>query len=478
MPFDLEYWPGWLTAVWAIYIVLLGGWIVLQKRTPVATLSWILALAALPILGFVIYYYFGPQRLTRYRMRRARSRAALSAQDAMAQSRLLNGNMPRRWLALARLGAATCDAPLSNVQSLELLTGGRAKFQRLLSDIQQARHHIHLEYYIYTNDHTGTELLEALTAKAREGVVVRLMIDALGSASAHRRFLRPLLEAGGRVAWFHESRVGRRLRPVINFRNHRKIVVIDGCIGYTGGINVTDDGHEDRSEHAFRDVHLRFEGLAVHWLQMVFLEDWLYSTDQRQRSFEEVEDLLPPCPQGHIPVQILHAGPSDPREAIHRVWLTAIHEARRRVWLTTPYFVPTEAMVIALTSAAYRGLDVRVLIPECSDSALVSAAARSYYDELLAAGVKVWEYRGNMLHAKTLVIDSAACWVGTSNFDERSFALNFEVCAMVFDKNLAAQLSTFFEELLEESCQVDAQRRSSFVRSLADAGARLLAPLL
>ena len=474
----LPDWSVWFTVGWGSYIALLVGWIVLQKRSPVATLSWILLRAAVPLLGFAIYYYFGPQRLRRYRLRRLRSRAALSAQDASAQRQEPPQRLPTHWANLSRLAAATSDAPLSTAHQVDLLPGGRRKFQRLLADIAQARHHIHLEYYIYEPDVTGTELRDALVAKAREGVMVRLILDALGSLRVRRDFLQPLVSAGGAVAWFHDPRIGRRLRPVINFRSHRKIVVIDGHIGYTGGINVTDEGHEDRSALAFRDLHVRLEGGVVRWLQMVFLEDWLYASDQRQPPAEQVEALLPPCAPGRIQSQILHSGPADERESIHRVWVAALHAARRRVWLTTPYFVPTEPAMIALTSAALRGLDVRLLVPQRSDSRVVSAAARSYYDELLAAGVKIWEYQGRMLHAKTLIIDQDGCWIGTANFDQRSFSLNFEVCAMVFHAPLAVELSTFFERCLANARQIESPRRVAVGRRLAEAGARLLSPLL
>ncbi|MCK9513930.1 MAG: cardiolipin synthase [Pigmentiphaga sp.] len=475
----IQWFADWLLPVgWGLYIALLVGWIILQKRGPVATLSWILLLGALPVLGFIVYYYFGPQRLRRYRLRRLRSRAALSAQEASAQQQEAGQRLPAAWYLLSRLGTVTSDAPLSTAHSATLLVGGETKFKLLLADIREAQQHIHLEYYIYEPDITGRELLDALVAKAREGVTVRLLLDALGSVRTHRRFLAPLLQAGGEVAYFHDPRIGRRLRPVINFRTHRKIVVIDGRVGYTGGINVTDDGHEARSKNAHRDVHLRLQGGVVRWLQMVFLEDWLYATDQRQPPLEEMDVLLPACEPGRIRSQILHSGPNDERESIHRVWVAAIQNARRRVWITTPYFVPTEPGMMALTSAAMRGVDVRVLVPERSDSLIVTAAARSYYDELLAAGAKIWECPGNMLHAKTMLVDADGSWIGTANFDNRSLSLNFEVCAMVFHAPLAAEMSALFEELLLGSRQIEIRRPQTWPRRLFEAGMRLLSPLL
>lgn len=477
-------WSTVAGVAWGLYITALAIWTILQKRGPVATVSWILVLAALPLIGFLLYYFFGPQRLRRYRLRRLRSRAALASQEASAhEHEHPPPAFPPGWEALARLGAATSDAPLSTALSARLLEGGRAKFNALFADIQQARHHIHLEYYIFATDTIGTELRDLLVQKAEEGVTVRVLVDALGSMTTPRKFLAPVREAGGEVAFFHDTRIGRRLRPVINFRSHRKIVVIDGYIGYTGGINVTDHGHEDYSPQAFEDVHLRFTGGVVHWLQMVFLEDWLYSTEKRKPPVEQFQEVMPPCPVGEIEMQILHSGPNDERESIHRVNVAAIHGARSRVWLTTPYFVPSEAAMMALTSAAARGVDVRLVVPQRSDSRFVSAAARSYYDELQRAGVKIWEYRERMLHAKTLIIDDDIGMVGTANFDNRSFTLNFEVCAVLFDVDFVVELSAYVERLMQQADQVIAEQKPgrslrAWARQLGQAGARLLSPLL
>ncbi len=478
-----DSWQWVVGLVWGGYMAALAIWIILQKRSPVATLSWILVLAALPLVGFLLYYFFGPQRLRRYRLRRLRSRAALSAQEATAHEQESQQTVPHGWETLATLGAATSDAPLSSALSARLLVGGRAKFEALLADLADARHHLHLEYYIFATDSIGTELRDLLVRKAEEGVAVRLLVDALGSVSTPRSFFAPLSAAGGEVAFFHDSRIGRRLRPVINFRSHRKIAVIDGRIGYTGGINVTDDGHEDHTEQAFQDVHLRIEGGAVRWLQMVFLEDWLYSTNRRQPPADQLQALMPSCSLGEVPMQVLHSGPNDERESIHRVMVSAIHGARKRVWLTTPYFVPTEAAIMALTSAAARGVDVRVVVPKHSDSIIVSAAARSYYDELHRAGVKIWEYRDRMLHAKTLIVDDDIGTIGTANFDNRSFTLNFEVCAVLFHPPFVSELSRFADHLMRHSDRVEqihppGKSVSAWTLRLGQAGARLFSPLL
>src|SRR5690606_36863386 len=221
------------------------------------------------------------------------------------------------------------------------------------------------------------------------GVRVRLLLDAVGSAKATKRFFAPLLEAGGEFAWFHPARFGRVwTRTWVNMRTHRKIVVIDGRIGFTGGINITDDENDRLRDDAYRDLHLRIEGDAVRLLQVVFVEDRMYATRSRALLAELARD--PPERQsGPVATQVLPSGPDSSWESIHRVHVSAIHAARERVWLMTPYFVPTESALMSLTSAALGGLDVRVMVPARTDSLLVTLAARSYFDDLLAAGVKV-----------------------------------------------------------------------------------------
>src|SRR5690606_25504715 len=285
---------------------------------------------------------------------------------------------------------------------------------------------------------TGTRLRDALAERARAGVAVRLLLDAVGSAGVPRRFFDPLLEAGGEVAWFHPMQFGKVWqRTWINLRSHRKIVVVDGDVGFTGGINVTDEENQRVRADAYRDLHLRIEGDVVRALQVLFVEDWAYATGQRE-FISSVAKAMPPRQPGPIAAQVLGSGPAWPWESIQRLHVGAIHAASRRVWLATPYFVPGEAALMALTSAALGGLDVRVLVPRVSDSRLVTWAARSYFDELLAAGVRVYEYGPRMLHTKALLVDDELAIFGSANFDSRSFRLNFEVSVLFRDAGIAA----------------------------------------
>jgi len=458
----------YLTVGWIGYLLVLGGWIVLQKREPAATLSWLISLAALPYLGFFIYYVFGPQRIHRQRLRRVRTRARLPPPP--------DGVVPNaEAIELARLAQATTGLPPTTATAARLLVDGGAKYTALLADVATARDHVHLEYYIFDPDRTGVALRDALIERARAGVKVRLLLDAIGSGKASRRFLRPLVEAGGEVAWFHPMRLRWFWkRPWLNMRSHRKIVVIDARVAYTGGINITDDQDERLREDAYRDLHLRLEGDVVRTLQLVFVEDWAYATGCPPIALPEA------APQpGGVSVQVLVSGPDSSWEAIHRLHVGAIHSAVRRVWLVTPYFVPGEAARMALTSAALGGLDVRLLVPKLSDSRVVTLAARSYFDELLEAGVRVHEYGPRLLHSKALLCDDDLAIVGSANFDHRSFRLNFEVSLLFRDRELAAELATLIESECSRAPRVHAQRaRPLFRARLPEALARLVSPLL
>ncbi|SFM44243.1 cardiolipin synthase [Variovorax sp. OV329] len=472
-------WKTGLSLAWSAYIAVLSVWIVMQKRAPVSTVSWILSLALIPFLGFFIYYFLGPQRLVKQRLKRLRSRASAHAPADVAFLREARERAPPALRQLAALGSATCGLPVSSATSVELLSGGARTYDAIFEAIREAKNHVHLEYYIYEPDQIGTQLRDLLIERAREGVSVRLLIDALGSKRIGRKFMAPMREAGIEVALFHDTRIGRRLRPVTNYRTHRKIVVCDGRVGFTGGVNITDEEDKRTRVDAYHDVHVRLEGSVVRWLQTTFLEDWIYATGDMPRDIDAaLPHLLPRVDAGDIPVQIVTSGPDNPLEAIHRMHLAAINASTQRAWLTTPYFVPGEPAMMALTSAALRGVDVRLLVPRRSDSLIVSAAARSYYEELIAAGVKVWEYKARMLHSKTLVVDDNCAMIGTANFDNRSFRLNFEVCAVVYGAELAKPLAAQFETDLHSSSGVRGMRKQPFLRRLGDSVARLFSPLL
>jgi cardiolipin synthase len=473
---SIPHWGQILAVAYVAYLLVLAGYIVLQKREPVATLSWILSLAALPYIGLFVFYLFGPQKIVRQRLRRGRSRAGMGTYEAVCPP-------DTRCTELARVGQATTGLAPSTATAVDWLVDGAATYAAILAAIGDARRHVNLEYYIFEPDHAGTAMRDALVTRARAGVKVRLLLDAVGSSKIRRRFLQPLLDAGGEVAWFHPRQLLKPFkRPWLNLRTHRKLVVVDGEIAFTGGINVTDEEDDSRNANAYRDLHMRIRGHVVHSLQLVFLEDWIYATGQAPERFER-GDLFPatvPAREcGQINAQVLVSGPDSAWEAIHRLHVAAIQEAKRRVWLVTPYFVPGEAARMALTSAALGGLDTRLMVPKLSDSRFVTFAARSYFDELLEAGVRIYEYGPRMLHSKAFIADDSTCIVGTANFDHRSFRLNFELSMMYSDRQLTAELDAILQAEFDRAVEVQPNRsRSLWRQRLPEAFARLASPLL
>ncbi|MBB5193652.1 cardiolipin synthase [Silvimonas terrae] len=457
-----------ISLLWIVYLLVLSVLIIWQRRAPVATLSWILSLAALPWIGLVIFLVFGPQKIKRKRLRRAASKQRLGIHKQGST----NKAPPVYAEQMAKMGLATTEMPTVTCTRFDLLVDGGATYEAIFAAIEAATRQVHLEYYIYEPDGIGTALRDLLIRKARQGVQVRLLIDALGSKRCGRKFLGPLTTAGAEVAFFHETSF-RRLRPVINMRTHRKLVICDGGVGFTGGINITDEEDERSNPVAFHDLHLRLEGAVVDQLQQIFLEDWFYTTGERPEPLPYKEP-----PEGEHIVQVLQSGPDNDWAPIYRAYLAAINSAEERILLTTPYFVPDEGAMVALTSAALRGVDVQVMVPRRSDSWIVTEAARSYFDELVIAGVQVWEYNGRMLHSKTLVVDQKYAAIGTANFDNRSFRLNFEVSVLAYGPVQANALAERFKADLAQAQRVSRPRQISKLSAFGEAWARLFSPLL
>jgi cardiolipin synthase len=464
--------PEWLLitllVTWPVYLVVMAVWIIMQRSEPVATLGWIMALAFLPYLGFLIYYVFGPQQIRRSGKKRLASHQKIGVRGKTAAN--------SEAAQLDRLATAMTGFPPSSATRVDLLVDGEATYDALVAAIASAQRHVHMEYYIYAGDRTGTRVRDALCERAKAGVKVRVLLDGVGSR-LKRDFVQPLHDAGVELAFFHPVRwwMTPFIRPKLNMRSHRKIVICDGRVGFTGGINVTDDENNQLNPKAFHDLHLRVEGDAVRWLQVAWLEDWYYATE---KSIDDDAVLADPS-TGPIAAQVIPAGPDNAWEPIHRMQVQAINGADKRVWLATPYFVPSRAALFALEGAGMRGLDVRIIIPKQSDSKLVTAAARSYFDKLLQAGVRVYEYGPRMLHSKALLIDEDEAIIGTSNFDTRSFSLNFEIVMLFRDAGVGADLARSLEEDMAGSVEVtrDSPKPGPVTR-FGEAAARLFAPLL
>ena len=484
-----------LTIAQLVYVVVLAVWILFEKRSPLATIAWILALIALPYVGFVIFFILGPRRLVRKRIKHKRARGAISATTPLGASQPPPAQYDPRVAQLVHLVTRAGEPPPSQCDSVEIFHDALETFDAMEAAILAAKHHVHVCSYIFDPRRSGLRFREALITKARAGVIVRLLVDDVGSASINRRFIKPMREAGIKFACFNQVALSR-FRSRVDFRNHRKIVVCDGTVGFTGGVNISDDylppigGHKavadrirdarkERKGHAapWRDTHAKITGDAVRWLQLTFLDDWYYTTgfSARDKEYFPTQTRV-----GHHLVQIVSSGPDRDVEPIQKLFFAAIAAARERVYATTPYFVPDDAILTAFTTAAMRGVDVRVLVPRRSDSLVVTAAARSYYDTLLAAGVRVYEYQPTMIHSKTLAVDDFFAAVGTANLDNRSFRLNFEVNAILYGSEHAESLCAQFRKDLGAAKEIKAATRLEIPLRwrVAEASARLLSPLL
>ena len=481
--------PAILAGLEVLWILAMAGWMLQERRPPVTTLAWILGLSLLPVAGVPVYLFLGPHRLKRRLLRRAAARQDLSGTREPWEA--LEAGAPLETRQLLQLARTLTGVPAETATSLTLYDDGDRTVDAIVEAIGAARDHVHLEYYIFAADRAGTRVRDALEERARAGVTVRLLVDAAGS-SLGRGFLAPLLAAGGQVARFNPAFGGRASARFFNFRTHRKIVVCDGLTGFTGGVNICDShSRAARGAAAWRDTHLRLTGNAVHGLQLAFLEDWLFSRPGEPPPDTEAlrARYFPEAGRGAHLVQVVASGPDEtgPRQsrldetghAVEALYFAAIAGARQRIWLTTPYFLPSEPMAAALESAALRGVDVRLLVPARTDSRLIDAASRTFHGGLLAAGAAIHLYGPPMIHAKTLVVDERLAIVGTANLDNRSLRLNFEVVAAIHGGPVVAELAeAFWRDLERARPSAPEERKERFPRRLFSSLARLLSPQL
>lgn len=450
--------------------------VLLRKKEASSTIAWILVLVFLPVVGVVLFWFLGRDRVrrpvrekasTNVTVRQHLSDLAVPMTESLETMERDDDGEQR---GLMRLAARVGRMDVAGGNRIALLTDATSTYDAHIAAIEQAHDHVHVMFYIFRPDDQGRRFRDALVAAARRGVRVRLLVDGFGSRSLGSRFLAPLLEAGGHFAWFLPLDPVRRAWT-INLRNHRKLMVVDGDVGFTGGINVGEEFLP------WRDVHLRVEGPAVHQLQAIFVEDWYFAARYNlvhPAFFPHVE------PVGHSAMQMVESGPDGTVESIHRLYVAAITSARRRVSVTTPYFVPDRALLVALQTTALRGVDVRLILPRHSNHRVTFHAGRSYYDELLDAGVKIHEYLPGMVHAKTMVIDGTFASVGSANLDSRSFRLSFELIAALWDREAVGELERIFEEDLRhtERVQVDHWRQRGLGQRVKEGFGRLCGPLL
>jgi cardiolipin synthase len=368
----------------------------------------------------------------------------------------------------------------SQDNTVDIFTNGNDKFDALFKDIEQATDSIHLMYYIVENDNLGKKLVETLARKAKEGVQVRFLYDDIGSHKLPKRFCDSIKEAGGYVAVFFPSRIPY-LNYRVNYRNHRKLAIIDGKIGYIGGFNVGDEylGLNERFGY-WRDSHLRITGSAVQQMQAQFLLDWnLASSDQIDGAGER--SLFPPIEgTGNVGIQIVSSGPNHELEQIKNAFIKMVNSAKETIYIQTPYFIPDESLLGALKMAVLSGVEVRMMIPSKPDHKMVYLASFSYLGDLMEEGMKCYLYEKGFLHAKTIVVDGKVASVGTANVDIRSFKLNFEVNAVLYDTATAARLKRIFEEDMQHCTELtyEAYKARSMFQRFKESCTRLLSPIL
>ena len=481
---------GWFEVLLALYIVWVltaCATLLMNRRSPTATLAWMFAFIALPFVSGIYYLVFGPRRLHRRRIRYGIARG-LVAGDVSAYLRAsccqVQPDLGADATALAAVGQRLGQGLPTLATRVELLDAGDQYFEALERAISGARHHVHLEYYIWEPDRIGTHFRDLLAAAAARGLRVRVLYDAVGSPNVGKAFWKPLTDAGGGVLVFNPVRFTPRSLNFANFRTHRKIAVCDGLAGLLGGINLHDPASATRSgKDAWRDAHVLVEGEPVRRLQRLVLENWVYSGGSFTLTPENLARYFPPVAlegsaKGLAPVQVLASGPDDESAPIHAFFLAAISTARRRVWIETPYLIPDEPLEAALRVAELRGVDVQVIVPKEGDSRLVTAASHTYCEALARAGAEVHEYGPPMLHAKTLLIDETVGVVGTANMDNRSFRLNFEVAAAFYDAPTIAALAQRFQADRAASRPFPVKRRGPRYTTFLESIARLTSPVL
>lgn len=477
---------GTLTSIITILNILLAIAIIfLERRNIGATWAWLMLLLLLPGFGFVIYLLFG-QNLSKRKMYKIKveQHEHMSALIANQQGQFKRGevifNDPSTACSadLIYLNLTNAHAFFTQDNEVQFFTDGHSKYESLFADIERAKRHIHVMYYIVRDDHLGRRLIEALSAKAREGVEVRFLYDDIGSAALPRRFFNPLLQAGGHAAAFFPSRIPY-LNFRLNYRNHRKLAIIDGKAGYIGGFNIGDEylGLSKRFG-AWRDTHLRIRGSSVLQMQAQFMMDWNLASASKLTEFA---CYLPDTPAtGSAGVQIVASGPNNDREQIRDAYIKIIHSAKREIYLQSPYLIPDESMLCALKLASLSGVDVKIMIPAVPDHKVVYWASFSYLGELLDAGVKCYLYEKGFLHSKTIVADGRVASVGTANIDIRSFKLNFEVNAILYGESAVAGLKRIFEDDLQGCSELTPERyrnRSRF-QYIRESITRLFSPIL
>jgi cardiolipin synthase len=475
---------------WSVFIGLgyVVSWsvipfVLLANKPPVSTLNWIWVLLLFPWLGPLAYFLVGSDKLARRHLAKRKE----IDDSRFAQRRLkehesvvsqLAGELSEEDRGIVDLLDCINDAPASATGEVRLLIDAQSFYPALLEAIREAKHHIHVEFFIFRSDHCGVEMRDALTEAARRGVEVRLLCDQMGSLGTREKFFRPFVEAGGHFAWFRTVRPSQN-RWVFNLRNHRKIQIIDGETVFVGGMNIGKEYMgEDPKCGSWRDAQVRLRGPIASVVQFNFADDWYYATEEKlvdEKYFPKSQ-----TPPRHI-VQVVADGPDNNTDPIQMSMVALLNAAKKRAWLTAGYFVPNEPLLTAMKICAGRGVDVRLLVSAKTDHPYLLQVGRSYYEELLEFGVRIFEYEKGINHAKVASFDSRWLMVGSANFDIRSMRLNFELNVLMNDSAAAEELERVLLDDYEKDSQeihLEEFKNRPFVHRCWESLFRPLAPLL
>ncbi|MBQ9931315.1 MAG: cardiolipin synthase [Firmicutes bacterium] len=467
----------------AIAVVVVFG----ERKDPSRSLAWLMILFLIPYLGIILYLLFS-QNMTRKKIFSLTKHEDMIIGSELRHQmiQVKNDEFPfarpemKKWKDMILLHQSYARALFSQDNKIEIYTNGQAKFENLFKAIEEAKETIHVMYFIIKNDEMGNAFMDLLTKKVQEGVTVRLLADSTGSSKLWSSSLNKFREAGGRCASFFPP-VLKILNLKVNYRNHRKMVIIDGKIAYLGGFNV-GNAYVDRSNKFghWRDTHLKLEGSCVQDINARFILDWRFAHKEEEELPLSEAYAEPAVSAGTTGIQIVASGPDSGREEILHGYLKMISNAKKNIYIQTPYFVPDNSLQEALRNAIYSGVDVRIMIPNQPDHPFVYWATYSYVGDLLEAGARVYTYEGGFLHAKTICADGEAASVGSANFDIRSFRLSFEANAFIYDSEEAVKMEKIFEEdiLHSRALTIRDYRKRSWKIKFKESFSRLFSELL
>ncbi|HEY4196632.1 MAG TPA: cardiolipin synthase, partial [Mucilaginibacter sp.] len=445
---------------YALMIIVISLHIIYNTPSNAKALAYVLVTVFVPVIGIAVYFAFG----TNHRKKKLYSKKIVRDKTALADLReRITLETEKTWdtkepaiqkhKKLARYLLNDGMSPLTGGNKVKLLINGENKFPEVLEALKNARHHIHIEYYIFEDGEIADQIKDVLVQKAKEGVAVRFIYDDFGSRSIRKEFVKELKDAGIQAFPFYKI-IFILFANRVNYRNHRKIIIVDGCIGFTGGINVSDRYVNKPGQLYWRDTHVKITGPGVYYLQYLFISDWNFCSGKHLK-LERDFFCTKPTAHGKAVVQIVASGPDSDAPTLMLSMVQAIALAENELLITTPYFIPGENIMHVLNVAAKSGVKVKLLVPDQSDSAFVNAAARSYYGELLAAGIEIYLYKKGFVHAKTLVSDGQLVVIGTANMDHRSYELNFEVNSMIYDTVIAEQLRDVFYNDIKDAKKIN-----------------------